>query len=105
MPAVKPTFRERVNYLFDSLMSRGTLALIGGLIVISLIIIFIAATIVSIGGLLTAPEGSTQPISFGEAAWVSLMRTFDAGTMGGDSGWGFRLIMLIVTLGGIFIVS
>jgi voltage-gated potassium channel Kch len=105
MPAAKPTFRERVNYLFDSLMSRGTLALIGGLIVISFVIILLAAAIVSIGGLLTAPEGSTQPMSFGEAAWESLMRTFDAGTMGGDAGWGFRLIMLFVTLGGIFIVS
>src|SRR5512136_1191825 len=33
------------------------------------------------------------------------MRTFDAGTMGGDTGWGFRLVMLFVTIGGIFVVS
>ena len=33
------------------------------------------------------------------------MRTLDSGTMGGDAGWGFRLVMLVVTLGGIFVVS
>ena len=25
------------------------------------------------------------------------MRTLDAGTMGGDAGWGFRIVMLLVT--------
>ena len=25
--------------------------------------------------------------------------------MGGDTGWGFRVVMLVVTLGGIFVVS
>ena len=33
------------------------------------------------------------------------MRTLDAGTMGGDTGWGFRIVMLVVTIGGIFVVS
>jgi voltage-gated potassium channel Kch len=33
------------------------------------------------------------------------MRTLDSGTMGGDTGTGFRLVMLFVTLGGIFVVS
>ena len=43
--------------------------------------------------------------SFLEAFWASLMRTLDAGTMGADAGWGFRIVMLLVTIGGIFIVS
>ncbi len=33
------------------------------------------------------------------------MRTLDAGTMGGDTGWGFRIIMFGVTIGGIFVIS
>ena len=33
------------------------------------------------------------------------MRTLDSGTMGGDTGTGFRIVMLFVTLGGIFVVS
>src|SRR5690606_24507698 len=42
---------------------------------------------------------------FGEAVWESLMRTLDPGTMGTDTGTGFRAVMLLVTLGGIFVVS
>jgi hypothetical protein len=37
--------------------------------------------------------------------WLSLQRTLDAGTGGGDVGWPFRLISLGVTLGGIFVVT
>ncbi len=105
MPSSKPTLRERLSYHFDNLMSKGTLALIGGLFLTSLTIILLAAGVVSLGGLFTAPEGSSQPMSFGEAAWESLMRTLDSGTMGGDTGWAFRGTMLFVTLGGIFVVS
>jgi voltage-gated potassium channel Kch len=49
--------------------------------------------------------GDSDRLGFGEAVWLSLMRTLDPGTMGGDTGTGFRLIMLFVTLGGIFVVS
>lgn len=99
------SLKERWNYWFDNFMSRGTLALIGGLSVISLAIIFIIAGIVSLGGKIFLPEGSTEALSFTEAAWMSLMRTLDAGTMGGDAGWGFRIAMFAVTLGGVFIIS
>ena len=101
----KPTLRERWNYWFDNYMSRGTLALIGGLTVISLIIILVMAAVVSLGGVALAPEGSTEGLSFVEAAWEGLMRTLDAGTMGGDAGWGFRLSMFVVTVGGVFFIS
>jgi voltage-gated potassium channel Kch len=100
----KHSFRQRFGYWFDNLMSRGTSALIGGLALITLVIISVAALVITIGGRLLAPDGADTP-NFLEAAWLSLMRTLDAGTMGGDAGWGFRLIMLLVTIGGIFIVS
>ena len=51
------------------------------------------------------PGGDGEPPGFVEAMWLSLMRTLDSGTMGGDAGRGFRVTMLFVTLGGIFIVS
>ncbi|HMZ07206.1 MAG TPA: hypothetical protein PK078_06260, partial [Anaerolineales bacterium] len=98
----QPTFKQRFQYWFDNYMSRGTIALIGGLAVLSLVIIFIAAAIIRVGAI--AMDGESAP-SFGEAAWMSLMRTLDAGTMGGDTGPGFRIVMLLVTIGGIFIVS
>ena len=100
----KPSFKQHFQYFFDNYMSRGTIALIGGLACVSLLLIAAAGLIIAIGGQLLAPEGSNPP-GFLEAAWLILMRTLDAGTMGGDAGWGFRLIMLGVTLGGIFIVS
>lgn len=99
-----PTFRQRFQYWFDNFMSRGTAALIGGLAIVSLVIICLAAIVITIGGSLVAPDSADTPTFF-EAAWMSLMRTLDAGTMGGDAGWGFRMVMLLVTVGGIFIVS
>ncbi len=100
---MKPTFGQRLRYQFDNLMSRGTPALIGMLFVISLIVILLAAAVIS--GLRIHQIDSSDTLSFGEAFWESLMRTFDAGTMGGDTGTGFRAVMLVVTLGGIFVVS
>jgi hypothetical protein len=99
---MKPTFNQRLRYQFDNLMARGTPALIGMLFVLSLVIVLIAGAIISSANFVQ--EGS-EPLSFGEAAWESLMRTLDSGTMGGDTGTGFRLVMLFVTLGGVFIVS
>jgi voltage-gated potassium channel Kch len=102
--APQPTWKERLSYWFDNYMSRGTLALIGGLAVVSIIIIVVVAAVVAASGPALAPEG-TEGMSFGEAAWEALMRTLDAGTMGGDAGWGFRIAMFVVTLGGVFVIS
>lgn len=100
----KITFGEKIRYWFDNYMASGTLALISGLGIISLAVILIAASLISLGGRYLAPEGS-DGMNFIEAAWESMMRTLDPGTMGGDTGWGFRWVMLFVTLGGIFIIS
>ncbi len=100
---MKPTFRQKFKYWFDNQMSRGTPAMIGMLFVLSLAVVLVAGAIISIAGFVQ--EGQTERIPFIEAAWESLMRTLDSGTMGGDTGTGYRLVMLLVTLGGIFIVS
>ena len=98
----QPAFRDRLRYAFDNSMAKWPIALIGWLAVGSVIIIGVMAAIVS---LLQIPVNEGEPVGFIEAFWLSLMRTFDAGTMGGDTGWGFRLTMLAVTLGGIFVIS
>ena len=100
---MRPTFRQRFQYQFDNLMARGTPAMIGMLFVLSLFVVLIAGAIISATGVVQ--EGTQGRLSFGEAAWESLMRTLDSGTMGGDTGTGFRIVMLFVTLGGIFVVS
>ena len=92
----------RLRYEFDKSMSAGPIALIGWLAVLSLIVIILAGAIIAL--LRITPEGG-EALGFVEAMWASLMRTLDAGTMGGDTGWTFRIVMLAVTIGGIFIVS
>jgi voltage-gated potassium channel Kch len=98
----KPTFKQRFRYWFDNMMARGTPAMIVLLALASFILIFVAGLILVIFGI--RPAGYSQ-IGLGEAIWASLMRTLDPGTMGGDLGSGFRGVMLVVTIGGIFIVS
>jgi voltage-gated potassium channel Kch len=93
---------RRLRYAFDNAMSKGPIALIGWLALLALVVILLGAAVIALFGV--AQEGS-EPIGFLEAAWEGLMRTFDAGTMGADTGWGFRLVMLAVTLGGIFVMS
>jgi len=96
----QPSFKQKFQYWFDNYMSRGTGAMLTGLFVLSALIIFIAAALVKATN--TAPNGE----SFLEVAWMSLLRTLDSGTMGGDSGSPFFLLMmLIVTFGGVFVVS
>lgn len=98
----KNTFKDRFRYAFDNTMSKGTPALIFWLAVLSVMLVLVIATIAVLAGV--APEGE-EKMGFVEGAWKSLMRTLDPGTMGGDEGWGFRILMLLVTIGGIFIVS
>ncbi len=96
------TFSKKLRYAFDNTMSKGPIALIIWLAIISILVIILAAFVLMITGI-NQPE--EEGLNFMEAAWQSLMRTLDAGTMGGDAGWPFRIIMLLVTIGGIFIVS
>jgi voltage-gated potassium channel Kch len=101
----KPTLKQKWQYFFDNIMAGGAPAMIGMLALVSVVIILIAAGMVALGGKLLAPEGS-EGVPFIEAVWLSLLRTMDAGTMGGDAGWGFRLVMFVLpTLGGVFIIS
>jgi len=95
-----PTIKKRFQYWFDNYMSRGTGALITALFVLSGLIIFTVAALVKITG--NAPDD----MSLLQLAWMALLRTLDSGTMGGDTGsFFFLFMMLVVTFGGIFVVS
>ncbi len=94
-----PSWKDKLQYWFDNLMSKGSLSLIGLLAVITGIVIAIAGFIVA---LLPDAEGAGVLSSI----WFSLMHAIDAGTIAGDSGsFPFMLIMAIVTLCGLFITS
>ena len=95
----KSSFREKTRYWFDNLMSKGTPTLIGALAIVSVLLIVVISLIAFI-------SKSIPDKSFIQIIWMSLMRTLDAGTMGGDEGsWLFLLFMFAVTLGGIFVIS
>jgi voltage-gated potassium channel Kch len=95
----KPTLKQKYQYWFDNMMSRGTAAQIALLALLSLFIILSISLFVKL--INAAPE-----VGFVELTWKGLMRTLDAGTMGGDTGnWAYLLSMLAVTLGGVFVVS
>ncbi|HEX2208046.1 MAG TPA: hypothetical protein VHG93_10225 [Longimicrobium sp.] len=92
--------RDRLRYWFDNTMSRGPVALIAWLFLVSVLLIAI------LSGVVVALQLDPDNRGFMDVAWAGLMRTLDAGTMGGDQGsWSFLLVMLLITLGGIFIVS
>jgi voltage-gated potassium channel Kch len=99
------TLRQRLRYAFDNTLSRGTPALIAWLAIASVAFVALAALLLVITG--SAPEGDNgAPKSFPGIMWHNLMRTLDSGTMGGDTGSAvYLLIMLGVTLGGVFIVG
>lgn len=98
------TVWDRARYRFDSIMSRGTFALLGLLFLATVLFIVILAFLVWITGVDVQPDGS----HFGlfTLMWMMLLRTLDSGTMGGDVGTDEYLgAMLLVTFGGIFLVS
>ena len=94
------TIKDKLSYAFDTMMSRGTAGLIIWLGILSAVLIVFFSLIVMFSG--TAPGDE----SFPTLLWMSLMRTMDPGTIGGDDGSpGFLASMLIVTFSGIFIFS
>ena len=96
----KPTLKQRFGYWFDTMMAKGTPAMIVMLFIASALVILLVAAIVAIAGVGPNDENFVQLI------WVSLMRTLDPGTMGGDDGSPFFLfMMLVVTIGGLFVIS
>src|ERR687884_1689111 len=98
----KPTLRQRLRYAFDNTMARGTSALIFWLVVATAILIAFFSTIVLIAKL--APSNG-RPGVIGQV-FKSLLHAMDPGTIAGDTGkWPFLLMMLLLTMGGLLIVS
>ncbi|MBP9885574.1 MAG: NAD-binding protein [Leptospiraceae bacterium] len=98
----KVGMKERIKYEFENTLSKGTIAIIGWLALLSILIVIVAGTIITLGQISQNPE---EKLEFFEAAWQSLMHALDAGAVGADQGWTFRFVMLLVTIGGIFILS
>lgn len=91
--------KGKLKYMFDNLMSKGTLALIGCLALITTIVIAIMSVIV-------LATNSLKGVDFSELMWMGFMRTLDSGTITGDTGSTVYVAsMLIITLAGILVFS
>ena len=91
--------KDYIKYKFHNTLSKGTIALIGWLTLISLLFIIITSILVKI----TVEVGN---LSFLNIFWISLTRILDPGVIGGDAGsWAFLLILLFITLVGVLIFS
>jgi hypothetical protein len=102
MPDREITWRDQLRYRFENTLSKGTIAIIGWLALASTAIVVLAALVLAAMSIGTDDE---HPYGFFEGMWQSMLRTLDPGVVAGDSGWQLRMLMLIVTIGGIFIVS
>ncbi len=93
---------DRLRYMFDNSMSAGTPALIAWLSAATLVLIIAFALILTVTGM--HQEGADR--GFFSNLFYNLLHALDPGTVGGDSGtWPWLLTMLVLTLGGLFIVS
>lgn len=102
MPAPRPRPLERLRYRFDNSLARGPWVLIGWLMAATLLFVVLAGAVVALLGL-GVDEG--EPAGFLESFWQALLRMFDPGTFSGDTGWGLRLVMLVVTIGGVLVFT
>jgi voltage-gated potassium channel Kch len=96
---------ERLRYLFDNSMSRGTPALVAWLGAVTALMILFFSVVITLFKLRSgdAPDGHK---GFFNELFQTLLHALDAGTVAGDSGsWRFLLTMMALTLGGLFIVS
>ena len=97
----QPSVRARWRYWFDNVMSRGNVAVIVLLGLISLAWVVAAGLAAWIFKM--SPTG--EKYGFIEATWRQLTFTLDPGTFSGDDGWKWRLPSLMTTLFGVLVVA
>lgn len=96
---------DRLRYAFDNSMSRGTPALVAWLSVATLVLILVFTVVTKVFGLREDVDGESH--GFFREMFQSLFHALDPGTIAGDGylSWKFLLPMLLLTIGGLFIVS
>lgn len=93
-------FGARARYAFDNSMARGTPALIAWLFLLTLVLVVAFAVLNLVLGLRDEDRG------FWSETFQSLLHALDPGTIAGDTGsWRFLVLMLVLTIAGLFVVS
>ncbi|MBC9248913.1 potassium transporter TrkA [Pseudomonas alcaligenes] len=105
MPHQSITWRDQLRYRFENTLSKGPIAIIGWLGLVSSLVVALATALLMLLHVSSDPSDPASQLGFAEGAWQSLMHAIDSGNLAGDQGWHLRALMLLVTLSGIFIVS
>ncbi|HEX3050512.1 MAG TPA: TrkA C-terminal domain-containing protein, partial [Aggregatilineaceae bacterium] len=87
------------------MMARGTISIIGWLIVATVIMVLIVSVIAVLTGSTSGTDGESQSLL--KTVWNSLMHALDSGALGGDGtdNIGFVVLMIVMTAFGIFVLS
>lgn len=96
---MKVTIRQRIRYRVDNALARGLWVVLIWLAGLTAIFVSVVAFAIWISGVGPGDSGT----SFSEGIWLAITRSLDPGTFSGDEGSRFRLIMLGVTVIGIFL--
>ena len=95
----KAPLRDRIRYAFDNSLSKGVTPFIGWLAVASAMLVLVAAVVIWLLQLLPRD-------SFVSLSWWLLLHTLGKDIPHGDeAGWVYRLFMLGVSYGGVFITG
>lgn len=94
--------RRHIRFRLDNALALGVSPVVAILGLIAALMIVGCAVIIVVGGI---ADSSGETLSFFESGWAALMRTIDPGSMGADRGWSLRVVSLIATVSGIFIIS
>ncbi|MDP1805877.1 MAG: hypothetical protein Q8K72_11965, partial [Acidimicrobiales bacterium] len=100
MPA-RSLFRRRIRYKFDTILARGTIAVILWLFLITAAVVVVTGTLLSVFDI--AVHG--HQVGIIEGIWQNMLRSFEPAAMEADTGWPLRLQSLLVVIFGILVVS
>lgn len=100
MPA-RHSFRRRLRYKFDTVLARGTFAVILWLFLITAAVVVVTGTLLSVFEI--AVHG--HQVGIVEGIWQNMLRSFEPAAMEADHGWPLRIQSLLVVLFGILVVS
>ncbi len=100
------SFSDKLKYKFDSFVSKGTVNMIKGLAIVTLVsVVLFAFTLLAMG---LHPDHQIANSEFGvfESIWVNLTHMLDPGTVGEhEDNWPFQIFMMFVTILGLVVIS
>ncbi|MEA2685978.1 MAG: hypothetical protein QOE93_1173 [Actinomycetota bacterium] len=99
--SARHSFRRRVRYKFDTILARGTIAVILWLGLLTGTVVLVTGIILSVAEILV----HGHHVGIIEGVWQNLLRTLEPAAMEADTGWPLRLQSLFVVLFGILVGS